>query len=442
MEERLSKLFGTLNAGKIEYCLLRGYKELGEYAAYKEVDLLVHPQHLKKLRAVALDFGFCEMPSWGHAPHHFYVVFDKCADCWIKLDVVTETVYGTPVRYLNVPIVRKCLSKRVKRGQLFVAPSVEECIMLLLHCLLDKGRIQNKHSERLAVLTQEIEKNPSLAQQTVQYVQRYLAPALEWKQIVATFRTQKTEKLLAKRGRLERKLFVQDPVGGLKRKLGVLIMRRARPVLSLLVRRGMTISLMAPDGAGKSTIANSLLDDRILKVRMIYMGSNLEASTIGLPTTRWLKRQRKKVDASGNAPWRLVLRTLNYINRLTEQWLRCSAGIYHKSRGRFVVYDRFVYDNFLAPPATTLGKRIRRAIILNSCVSPDLVLLLDAPGDVLFARKGEHSPEYLERQRQVFLGLKEKIPNMKVVDVTLPYADVRREVLDRIWTQYRLRVCG
>jgi thymidylate kinase len=68
--------------------------------------------------------------------------------------------------------------------------------------------------------------------------------------------------------------------------------------------------------------------------------------------------------------------------------------------------------------------------------TPDLVLILDAPGEIMFARKGEHSPDLLEEQRQRFLALLPRIPQAEVVDVSRPEEEVRRDVINRIWRKY------
>jgi thymidylate kinase len=65
-----------------------------------------------------------------------------------------------------------------------------------------------------------------------------------------------------------------------------------------------------------------------------------------------------------------------------------------------------------------------------------LVLVLDAPGSVMYERKGEHSAEFLETQRQHFLALRQQIPQLEVVDATRAQNIVRSDVVERIWRQY------
>jgi thymidylate kinase len=79
-------------------------------------------------------------------------------------------------------------------------------------------------------------------------------------------------------------------------------------------------------------------------------------------------------------------------------------------------------------------------MLAHACPAPDLVLLLDAPGDVMFARKGEFSPEHLEAERQQFLQMRQRVPQLQVVDVTRAPEAVRADVVERIWRGYAARL--
>jgi thymidylate kinase len=63
-------------------------------------------------------------------------------------------------------------------------------------------------------------------------------------------------------------------------------------------------------------------------------------------------------------------------------------------------------------------------------------LFLDAPGELLYARKGERNPADLEAQRQQYLRLKTTLPQMVVVDASRGAESVRQEATDLIWKKY------
>jgi thymidylate kinase len=63
---------------------------------------------------------------------------------------------------------------------------------------------------------------------------------------------------------------------------------------------------------------------------------------------------------------------------------------------------------------------------------PDLLICLDAPGDVLFARKGEGSPAMLEARRQEYLRLRDAVEHYVLVDATQSLEAVTQETGDLI----------
>ncbi|MEZ4731266.1 MAG: hypothetical protein R3E79_29455 [Caldilineaceae bacterium] len=84
----------------------------------------------------------------------------------------------------------------------------------------------------------------------------------------------------------------------------------------------------------------------------------------------------------------------------------------------------------------------RRWALAHACPAPDLVILLDAPGAILYARKGEHSAALLEEQRQGYLQLKSQLRQMVVIDATQHPDTVRRQVTTQIWRGYVRRQTG
>jgi thymidylate kinase len=70
---------------------------------------------------------------------------------------------------------------------------------------------------------------------------------------------------------------------------------------------------------------------------------------------------------------------------------------------------------------------------------PDFVICLDAPAEVLFARKGEGTLALLERRRQEYLHLRDVVKHFATVDATQSEDEVAREAADLIWDFYRTK---
>jgi thymidylate kinase len=205
------------------------------------------------------------------------------------------------------------------------------------------------------------------------------------------------------------------------------------------------VALIGPDGAGKTTIARMLQQSAALRVRYLYMGVDIPASNVALPTSRvmaWLKARRGVADRPGAPPLHAVRRRrgrprdlLRLVNTLAEEWFRQAVSWVHEARGFVVLYDRhFVYD--FAPEITgrdqPLDRRIHRWCLQHLSRRPDLVIFLDAPGELLFARKGESTVEELERRRQAFRQLGARVPGFVRVDAARPLAEVHAEVVAHV----------
>ena len=218
-----------------------------------------------------------------------------------------------------------------------------------------------------------------------------------------------------------------------------------------------TVALIGPDGAGKTTIGRRLEHTLTLPVRYVYMGVNLESSNLMLPTTRLileLKRLRgKRPDMAGPSnrtrvkpqPKGVLKRTaagLKAWSRLavqvSEEWFRQGLAWYYQRRGYIVLFDRHFFSDYYAYDIAGSGKgrplssRVHGYLLGHVYPQPDLVIFLDAPAEVLFARKGEATPEWLESRRQEYLQLRNLVKHFSVVDASQPQDDVARDVAQLI----------
>ena len=217
------------------------------------------------------------------------------------------------------------------------------------------------------------------------------------------------------------------------------------------------MALIGPDGAGKSASSARLGEVLPLPVKRIYMGVNLEASDTTLPTTRLvfaLKRARGRkpeVDASmrrgdlatsPSGSRRGAVAALKSAVRLvawvSEEWFRQCVAWYHTRRGSIVVFDRHFFADYYHADVggqsgdRPLSSRIHGFLLDRVYPKPDLTICLDAPSDVLWARKQEAPVEWLERRRRQYLAMADVVPHFVVVDATQPLDDVTRDVAQAI----------
>jgi thymidylate kinase len=210
-----------------------------------------------------------------------------------------------------------------------------------------------------------------------------------------------------------------------------------------------SVALIGPDGAGKTTMTRMLSESGLLRFKYMYMGIDIAASNVALPTSRLaeklkarLVRRRRSALASGLAGgrkpgrWRLAWTIARLANRMADEWYRQSVSWWYQSRGFTVLYDRhFVLDfaiELAGDAAEPFDRRLHRWCLTHLYPGPDLVIFLDAPGELLFSRKGESTVEELERRRQAFLQAGRRLPAFVRVDATRPVLEVYSEVAGHV----------
>ncbi|HET7168339.1 MAG TPA: hypothetical protein VFI69_03985 [Candidatus Limnocylindrales bacterium] len=216
-----------------------------------------------------------------------------------------------------------------------------------------------------------------------------------------------------------------------------------------------TVALIGPDGAGKTTVARALPAALPMPVRYLYMGVSADSSNVLLPTTRLARRvkralgaapdtagppsHRKRPASARSLPRRALrgLRSgLRLANRSAEEWYRQLVAWRWQRGGAIVLYDRHFFVDYHAYDVSgdhdrSLEQRIHGRLLAR-LPRPDLVVYLDAPGEVLLARKGEGSVEALEARRAEYRAIAGYVPRFVEIDATQPIDAVVREVAARI----------
>jgi thymidylate kinase len=295
----------------------------------------------------------------------------------------------------------------------------DEFWVTLLHCLLDKQALSERHQERLRALAVAATPNGPL----FRFLQRLGPSAWSPERLIACVRQNSVGELLAMVPAL-RASWARQPAtpSHCETRIDELMKLPGR-ILHRLHHPGVTVAILGPDGAGKSTLAESIRRSFFTPVRVIYMGFGISGGQSQPPLLA-----RLRVPGVG-APGRLFV-----------LWWQFVKAFAHQSLGRLVLFDRYTYDALAPPPVRrSWPRRLSSWVKARACPEPDLILVLDAPGETMYRRKGDLSPEVLEAQRQRFLALQSRMTSVRVLDATLPEAAVRSTALAHLWTLYLAR---
>jgi thymidylate kinase len=192
----------------------------------------------------------------------------------------------------------------------------------------------------------------------------------------------------------------------------------------------MMVVLMGADGSGKSTVARRIgeaMADVFPRTHYVHLrpGLGTRAARSSAPATNPHGSPARGRISS-------ILKILYFVFDYT-------AGHFLKIRPMtaksLVVFDRYYHDILVDPVRYRYGGpkwlvRLGARLVHR----PDAFVLLDAPVEVLRARKQEVAPAETARQRQAYLELVRPMANGHVIDASGPMdrvvADVREAILD------------
>lgn len=412
----VAKAFGALDDTGLPWVLLRGEDDLA--APVGDVDILVSDELLPGLDELMNGIGLCRVRATGHGSHRFYFGYADSGELWLKLDIVSDISFG-PFQQWRTPLAPGCLERRVRTGGLWMPAPADQAWLQLLHLVLDKGEIRPQR-EGTALAAAAV---ASPGDRIAGYVDQRSGAGTA-AQLLDLVRSGSFGEASAMAARLRSVWTNGSP---LRTRSLALTNRALRQLKPRLPGRGLVVGVMAPDGAGKTTLLHGLRADFPIPTAYVYMGMWGAG-----PWDGWLHR------VPGG-------RTAKKMYRVLKGGM---AARYHRARGRVVLMDRVAYDALLpsAAGSNSSGKNspgnnspgnipvgMSNALAVWLGAAPDLLLVLDVPGEVMFSRKGEHTADILEKWRQSYLTLADRLPGSRILDAAQPRHAVQRLATKTVW---------
>jgi thymidylate kinase len=386
----LDSIFHELDQAGLAWSLLRPRETLA--LAQGDVDVLVEPDAFGRAGEIVRAHGFLEMPVPGPDLHAARYDEREGRFVWLHIQGALRVAGAElPAHAVLTEADREGRRQPSDRWLLWI---------LLLRALVDKGELAERHRPNVQALARGWEGGPEPLESLARH------HGLEPGEVVALAAEGDWPALLG--------LSVhraQPPPSRLRR-----VIAAAARLHHVRERRGLSVAVIGPDGAGKSTLVEGLTHSLPLPVRVQYMGLT-----------------------GGRLPTADALRVpgLVFVARVLILWLRYARGAYHTTRGGIVLFERYTLDGAVPSgmrlgPAGRLSRRVQRRV----CPVPDLVLLLDASGETMHARSGEYVPATLESWRAAYNRLRNSVPQLQVIDAERPAEAVRHDAEMRIWRSY------
>lgn len=402
----LDAVFAALNAIGVRWLVLRG--DADTLARGGDIDLLVDPGAMGRVDAALLPLGFAAVPSAGRGSHHFLLGYDDAARAWVRLDFTDRVEFGKHQRLPN-KVAPALLARRIPVGGHY-RPCAEDAFWhLLLHRLLGGRDLESDDLVRLGQQAQVAGPLADLADEA----SRPATSSAELLDLVLRCEWRHLDALRPVLGRTWCRNYLGAHVIAHAGNVADRIRHAARSVVR---PTGISVAIIGPDGAGKTTLAEGLRTTLPFPSSYVYMGVWRE-----YPWDRWLQ----------------YLPGARLTQRMLRLLARSAQGRLQRARGRVVLLDRFTYDVLLPSPVLDRRGRMTVTLVRRVGTEPQLVLVLDAPAEVMFARKGEQGIEELERRRLSYLDVARIRDDSAVIDATQPVEAVREEAQRVIWARLR-----
>ncbi len=432
----ITEVFNTFNRMGINYCVLRNYQNLPDDHG-NDIDLLILPKQkdkaLQALKRIASDFNFAQLRTLHRQGYIGSYFFEKNSSTIILFDLYFQ------INFKGIPTANThfILQTRYKLNNFYIPAAGCEAAVTLPKELLMFGHVKKREKTRLRI-TDCIKQDQANFERTLlpvfgQKLTKQLAlmgSDLNWEGIASITKQLRRKAVM--------NAFKAQP---LKQTLQCWLFLWNHLKLLLWIRPGIFISLIGPDGSGKTTITTLLkknLYDTIYK-QLLYIHKDFEIIPQLKQFKQLCRRQKQPVKNiqpetkyCGMVTPHSVIRSLIYINYYFLDFLLGHFIVsFFKWKNGIIIADRYFYDYFYQLAYSNTPKWYLR--ILSIFVpKPDITLCLRASSQDIHARKPELTQKEIDRQMREIENIFPILNNPIWVDTDCEPKLTEKKILDEI----------
>jgi thymidylate kinase len=399
----LTRLFDLLDSDAVRYCVLHSYAGLPQEAP-SDVDMALDSRDLTKLPCVFGNLvadGYRLAQIINYESGSYYFVF-----AWTEQDGFhTQAVDFTFQHREGHAILMSGqeLTAGRQRWSSFWVPQPGREFQYLLAKKVLKRAISKEQALRLQQLSHQLDRREAESIAEFLFGESWKARVLD-----ACASGNLVELLPELRRQFRRNLLIREPMNVVRyhfTNFPRLIRRWWRPT-------GVFVSVLGPDGSGKSTAITGL----IAQVESVFRRCSLmhwRPMFVGRG-----RNERSTTNPHGRSSYSWIWSVTRAFVHLFDY----IAG-YHLAvrpqlvRSGLVVFDRYFDDMVVDPKRYRYGGPPSLLRVLRWLApQPDLQLILDAPESVVLSRKQEQSPEEIRRQRAAYRKLAGDHDFCRVID--------------------------
>ena len=418
----MMRIFQLLDEASIPYCVLHGYNTY-PHSIPSDVDCMIPadvlPHRLGSLLHENRVRTGAQIVQWVHEDSHYVVLAGRNPDgspCFLQLDISPSYELANRVFYNSDEILQ---GRRRHGGFWIPSPSAEFGCTVIRRIV--KSSLARKHERTLSNLYHQ---DPAACdQQLVRFWPPESADLINSAAVSGDW-TQVQDNLPRLRRQLLTRFAIRHPLSFLSTGLARNARRFKRWAWPI---HGLSVVFLGPDGAGKSSVVRAVRQDlapaffsttsRSFPPALLNRGSGANISPHAEPPRSWLSSIIRAI-----LYW-FVYHTIGYLfttrKDLARFWL--------------VLHDRHLIDTLVDPRRYRYsGPMPLLRLICSVIPKPDLVILLDAPPELIQSRKQELPLDETTRQREAYWRLVTRMPNGQTIDAAQPLGQVVADVDDLI----------
>jgi thymidylate kinase len=406
----LRTFIGELDSHGISYCVMNNYQTMPEEIP-SDVDIAIESRWFKRLDPLLINFAkkndvVITQKIWHGYRKCAYILSPLFLEEAFRLQLDFFADFSTK-KYPNLISNENLLRNRRLYKNFFVpSPEIEAPFILMRRIV--KNDLKTSHLLILKVLLEASSAARTIKEFMGEKASRSLISMIE-KGDASSFQSNLKD--------------YREALKKLSRK-NISVVYRAQYMISqfkrlmerLLHPVGISIVFLGPDGSGKSTIANLVMN----RVAGSFHGSSIKYWRPRLfPTMGSLKVwnpsiEQKENPAPHNVPTQGRMKSLiRFFYYMADYILGYPLKVYlPKVRKQIVVFDRYYYDYLVDLRRYQFNVPIwLPGLLLPLIPRPDLAIYLDAEPTDLMKRKQELTLEEMERQVKTFRSKLSIIPN-------------------------------
>ena len=387
-------LFITLEQRQVRNCAMQGWEAVLD-RSQKEfaIELAVHPDDRAKLYS-AFDLlskdGYRLVQELNYSARVSALTF-----AWFE---------NLSLKTIRIDFVFEPPKNRHKAKNLWIADPSLAFACTLLNCIAT-GAVSPRQERQIDALVEK------LGRTGAEGIAGELVGSRLGKQIVEASQAGRLEEVLTKLGpALAWRQFLKKPSQAARFFRG----EAGRKILRWKQPTGLSLVLLGPDGVGKSTLVSGMMTS----LAPLFSGEHVSHWRPGvvIPIRDGDKSEANPHD---DPPRSAFVSTLYLLGFCLDFWVGHAVRIRPQlTQSKFVIFDRYYYDLLVDQVRYRYSgsEWLLRFLLRFIPKREQIVLILDAPENVILSRKQQLTLAELQRQRVAYRGLTKTLNNAHIIE--------------------------